>query len=408
MSESLLLYIDQIDQSVADAEINVLESLIQSYDKSIMIITEASDDTDLSAFDIFQEGEKWDKFKEDSKAPVLGNKGESVGKRILMAIPRLIQKLIALIKNLFSKEKSEERQMDKDIRELEKIAKSSDSVHESVVDDSDGEIVQEGLRDELKQLKSEFSPKKKRKAEYAKRREDAAYNLSQYPSDNLVLRHFETAISDADKLYELKIFSKLCDAIQKADLSNVKDIMSDTRDRRKYDDDSDNVDYARLYPHISLIRETLKYHNFEVERFFEGAGNINSTLKNHVMERLFKMINKSDIDTADRRKRYIREHLSEIKDIRDSINRLHDKRRKTITCIDRFAKDLYDIWKVVIDLDSRPAKFAKIDIYWLATDLNRIVHQSFILNKSIADCWNGLMHAMKGDGKAEIADPYDF
>ena len=48
MSKSLLSYIDQIDQSIADAEINVLESLIQSYDKSIMIITEASDDTDLS------------------------------------------------------------------------------------------------------------------------------------------------------------------------------------------------------------------------------------------------------------------------------------------------------------------------------------------------------------------------
>ena len=53
----LLQYINQIDQSVADAEISVLESLIQSYDKSITIITEASDDTDLSAFDIFQEGE---------------------------------------------------------------------------------------------------------------------------------------------------------------------------------------------------------------------------------------------------------------------------------------------------------------------------------------------------------------
>ncbi len=93
----LLLYIDQIDQSVADAEINVLESLIASYDKSIMILQESADDADLSTFEIFQEGEKWDKFKEDTKAPVLGNKGESVGKRILMAIPRLIQKLIAVI-----------------------------------------------------------------------------------------------------------------------------------------------------------------------------------------------------------------------------------------------------------------------------------------------------------------------
>lgn len=120
----LLQYINQIDQSVADAEIDVLESLIQSYDKSIMIITEASDDTDLSAFDIFQEGEKWDKFKEDTKAPVLGNKSEGIVKRILMIIPRLIQKLIAMIRKLFTKNKSFEQKMDKDVDNLKKQAQT--------------------------------------------------------------------------------------------------------------------------------------------------------------------------------------------------------------------------------------------------------------------------------------------
>ena len=120
----LLQYINQIDQSVADAEIDVLESLIQSYDKSIMIITEASDDTDLSVFDIFQEGETWDKFKEDTKAPVFGNKGEGIVKRILMIIPRLIQKLIVMIRKLFTKNKSFEQKMDKDVDNLRKQAKT--------------------------------------------------------------------------------------------------------------------------------------------------------------------------------------------------------------------------------------------------------------------------------------------
>jgi len=118
--EGLLQYIDQIDQSVADAEIDVIESLIQSYDKSITIITEASDDTDLSAFDIFQEGENWDKFKEDTKAPVFGKKGEGLAKRLLMIIPRLIQKLVALIRKLFTKNKSFEQKMDKDVDNLKK------------------------------------------------------------------------------------------------------------------------------------------------------------------------------------------------------------------------------------------------------------------------------------------------
>jgi len=120
--EGLLQYIDQIDQSVADAEINVIESLIQSYDKSITIITEASDDTDFSAFDIFQEGEKWDKFKEDTKAPMFGKKGEGLIKRILMILPRLIQKFVALIRRLVSRNKSFEQKMDKDIQQMKQQA----------------------------------------------------------------------------------------------------------------------------------------------------------------------------------------------------------------------------------------------------------------------------------------------
>lgn len=119
----LLMYIDQIDQCVNDSEIDVLESMIQSYDKSIKIIQESDENTDLSSFDIFQEGEKWNKFKEDTKAPVLGKKGESVAKRFLMLIPRLIQKLIVLIKKLFSKNKFFKSKMDKDVEKLKKEAK---------------------------------------------------------------------------------------------------------------------------------------------------------------------------------------------------------------------------------------------------------------------------------------------
>lgn len=118
----LLMYIDRIDQSVNDSEISVLEAMIQSYDKSIMIITEASDDTDLSVFDVFQEGEKWDKFKEDTKAPVLGKKGEGVIKRFLMLIPRLIQKLFVMMKKLFTKNKNIEQKMEKDIQTLKSKA----------------------------------------------------------------------------------------------------------------------------------------------------------------------------------------------------------------------------------------------------------------------------------------------
>ena len=121
----LLTCIDQIDQSVNDAEINVLEALIGSYDKALMILQESSVQ-DYSSFEIFQEGEKWDKFKEDTKAPVLGNKGESLIKRILMIIPRLIQKIAALIAKAFTRNKASKQKMENDVQTLKQAVQTSE------------------------------------------------------------------------------------------------------------------------------------------------------------------------------------------------------------------------------------------------------------------------------------------
>ena len=75
----LLDLIDQIDQTVVDSEINVLESLIASYGKSIIIL---------------QEGVILDEAK--------GDKSESMIKRILLFIPRLIKALVQKIGKLVS------------------------------------------------------------------------------------------------------------------------------------------------------------------------------------------------------------------------------------------------------------------------------------------------------------------
>jgi hypothetical protein len=121
----LLMCIDQIDQSVNNAEINVLESLISSYDKALMILQEC-EVSDYSAFEIFQEGEKWEKFKEDSKAPILGNKGESLIKRILMIIPRLVQKNAALIAKAFTRNKASKQKMENDVQTLKQAVQTSE------------------------------------------------------------------------------------------------------------------------------------------------------------------------------------------------------------------------------------------------------------------------------------------
>lgn len=122
----LLSYIDQIDQSIADAEISVIESLIASYNKSIMIIQESAEDADLSVFEIFQEGEILDAAK--------GDKSESLIKRILLFIPRLIK---AIWKKITSKR-----------------VKQADAVVDKVV-----KTQQQSMDDIKLKLKSDQAPK---------------------------------------------------------------------------------------------------------------------------------------------------------------------------------------------------------------------------------------------------------
>ena len=120
----LLTYIDQIQEATDNAEINVLESLIETYDKSIVILEECEDIEPYADILVFQEGAGWDKFKEDTKAPILGNKGENIFKRLLMIIPRLIQKLIAMVRKIFKKNKTDDDRIKKEMKDLKSNEKT--------------------------------------------------------------------------------------------------------------------------------------------------------------------------------------------------------------------------------------------------------------------------------------------
>ena len=101
LTNEILSSIDNIDDCVMEAEMNVISAMINEYDKAIMIM-ENYNGNDYSSFDIFQEG-----FKDEVNKPVRGVKGENIIKRILMAIPRLIALLVKKVKKFFNKEKSE-------------------------------------------------------------------------------------------------------------------------------------------------------------------------------------------------------------------------------------------------------------------------------------------------------------
>ena len=97
LTNEILSSIDNIDDCVMEAEMNVINALYNEYDKALMIY-ENYNGNDYSSFDICQEG-----FKDELNKPIRGVKGESIFKRIGMIIPRLIAMIVTAMKKLVSK-----------------------------------------------------------------------------------------------------------------------------------------------------------------------------------------------------------------------------------------------------------------------------------------------------------------
>ena len=91
INEEILSAIDNIDRASGDSETCVIESIVDAYDKSFMIMENYEND-DLSSFSIFQEGEILDTVKKESK------KDDNKFITILKFIPRLIRAFIKSIK----------------------------------------------------------------------------------------------------------------------------------------------------------------------------------------------------------------------------------------------------------------------------------------------------------------------
>lgn len=89
----LLNSIDLIQESSDIAEIEVISSLIESYTKASIMLEQCDD---ITEFGFIQE-DALGQFLNDTHDPVKGRPNESKLKRILMFIPRLIEKLLRLI-----------------------------------------------------------------------------------------------------------------------------------------------------------------------------------------------------------------------------------------------------------------------------------------------------------------------
>lgn len=112
----LLELIDQIEQESVFAEMEVCTSLVNVYSKSAMILENCSSE-EVPGYEIFQEGERWDRVKKagsEALKEAKGDKSENIIIRILKFIPRLIA---AFIRNLRSSKKTVEKKM-KDVEAM--------------------------------------------------------------------------------------------------------------------------------------------------------------------------------------------------------------------------------------------------------------------------------------------------
>ena len=118
MQKTILELVSCVQESVDSADIEVMSALTNSYIKSYMIMRE----TETTV----QEG-----FKDDLNAPILGNKDESIVKRILMMIPRLIAKIAEMLKRIVKagKDMLKLRKRDSEILDAD-IAKNKTAIEE--------------------------------------------------------------------------------------------------------------------------------------------------------------------------------------------------------------------------------------------------------------------------------------
>lgn len=122
--------LDTID-SISGIESTVIESVIDVYDaltceySKICIIMDHYDGNDTSQFSIFQEGEIFD------KATGKKNVGESMIKKIIWFVPRLLGAIVSAISSIFTKKNKDE--ITEDIKNCEKIISDSSDTELAVV-----------------------------------------------------------------------------------------------------------------------------------------------------------------------------------------------------------------------------------------------------------------------------------
>ena len=104
LNYEILSAIDNIDSTIMESEMNVMNSLINTYEKSLMILEHCNDNSDVSSYDIFQESVIME-ADDNGKKKIDFKKAGKIILNILLWLPRQIMRFIKFIRNKISKSK---------------------------------------------------------------------------------------------------------------------------------------------------------------------------------------------------------------------------------------------------------------------------------------------------------------
>lgn len=122
-------YKTSIDDVVMESELSVISTLCEYYCKQCDFMLRAHHPESIPEF--IQEGEKWNAFKADIKA-AKGSDEESVIKRILLFIPRILKAIAKAIGRLFQKQKTDT--MISELEDLQDRVQALESNQEKIND----------------------------------------------------------------------------------------------------------------------------------------------------------------------------------------------------------------------------------------------------------------------------------
>ena len=100
LNYEILSAIDNIDSTIMESEMNVMNSLINTYDKAVMILEHCDDNSDVSSYDIFQESVIME--ADNNGNGKTNNKKKNIIKNMINKIIDVVKKLPSFIKTFYN------------------------------------------------------------------------------------------------------------------------------------------------------------------------------------------------------------------------------------------------------------------------------------------------------------------